>query len=142
MRFFILAGLLGAGFLLSGCGAPEPPVAKIVPHELELHGDVRVDNYFWLKERENPEVIAYLEAENKYLDKVMKHTEGLQETLFEEITGRIKKNDESVPYLDDGYYYYYRFEEGKEYAIYCRKPGTLEAPEEVMLDANVLAEGH
>ena len=121
---------------------PTPPMAKIVPHELTAHGDTRTDNYYWLNERENPEVISYLEAENAYLKESMAHTEALQEKLFEEIVGRIQKDDESVPYLRDGYYYYTRTEEDSEYRIYCRKKGSLDAEEEVMLDANVLAEGH
>ncbi len=121
---------------------PEPPTAKVVPHELEKHGDVRVDNYYWLKEREDPEVVAYLEEENAYLDAVMKHTEPLQETLYEEIVSRIKKDDDSVPYRRDGYYYYTRVVEGGEYGLYCRKKGSLEADEEILLDANEMAEGH
>src|SRR5690606_35392561 len=119
-----------------------PPRAKTVPHRLETHGHIRVDEYYWLRERDNPEVVAYLEAENAYTEAVMAHTKGLQEALFEEIKGRIKQTDASVPYLEDGYYYYTRYEEGKQYPIYARKPGSLEAPEEVLLDANVLAEGH
>ncbi len=122
--------------------AVQPPVAKIEAKELEIHGDVRVDNYYWLKERENPEVIAYLTAENDYTAKMMANTEDFQEKLFEEIKGRIKQTDESVPYFKNGYWYYSRFEEGKEYAIYCRKAGTLEAEEEIMVDSNMLAEGH
>jgi oligopeptidase B len=119
-----------------------PPVAKAVPHELEAHGDIRVDPYYWLNDRENPEVIAYLKAENDYLEGVLKHTEALQEQLFQEIKNRIKKDDASVPYRHDGFYYYHRFEKNKEYAIYCRKEGNLDASEQVMVDGNELAEGH
>ncbi|UCC85396.1 MAG: S9 family peptidase [Gemmatimonadota bacterium] len=119
-----------------------PPAAKVVPHELEMHGHVRIDNYYWLRERENPEVIAYLEAENAYTEAVMAHTEGLQEALFDEIVGRIKQTDLSVPYFRDGYYYYTRTEEGKDYPIYARKPGSLDAEEEILIDVNELAEGH
>ena len=119
-----------------------PPNAAVKPVKLEKHGDVREDNYFWLKERENPEVIAYLEAENAYTDTMMSHTEGFQEELFEEIKGRIKQTDLSVPYKRDDYYYYTRVVEGKEYPIYCRKKGSLDAAEEIMIDANALAEGH
>lgn len=122
--------------------APAPPIAKKVPHRLEKHGHVRIDDYFWLRNRDNPEVIAYLEAENAYTEAVMAHTQALQEKLFEEIKGRIKQTDMSVPYKLDGYYYYVRYEEGKEYPIYCRKEGALDAPEAVILDANALAEGH
>ncbi len=119
-----------------------PPMARVVPKRLEKHGHVRIDNYHWLNQRENPEVIAYLEAENEYTKAVMAHTENLQEQLFEEIRGRIKETDISVPYKLDDYWYYTRWEEGKEYPIYARKKGSLEAPEQIMLDANKMAEGH
>lgn len=120
----------------------EAPVAEKKPKELTIHGDTRVDNYYWLRDRENPEVIAYLEAENAYRETMMKPTEKLQQELFEEIVGRIKQDDESVPYLDNGYYYYSRYEEGKEYPLYCRKKGSLEAPEEVLANVNEMAEGY
>ncbi len=115
------------------------PVAKKIPKELTIHGHTRIDDYYWLRERENPEVIAYLEAENEYRRQVMSHLEPLQEKLFGEIKGRIKERDESVPQLDNGYWYYYRYDEGLEYPIYCRKKESLEAPEEIMLDVNQLA---
>ena len=121
---------------------PEPPVAAIRPHEMTMHGHTRIDNYYWLNERENPEVLAYLEAENKYADTCLKHTEPLQEQLFKEITGRIKQDDNSVPIKIRDYYHYTRFEEGKEYPIYCRKKHSLDALEEILLDGNQLAEGH
>ena len=121
---------------------PNPPKAAIRPHAMTLHGHTRIDNYYWLNERENPEVLAYLEAENQYADACLKHTEPLQEQLFKEITGRIKQDDNSVPIKIRDYYHYTRFEEGKEYPIYCRKKHSLEAEEEVILDGNVLAEGH
>lgn len=132
--------------LLSGC-RPErqtatPPAARIQPVSLEKHGHVRTDNYYWLRERENPDVIAYLEAENAYADAMMRHTGDLQKELYEEIVGRIEQTDVSVPYKLDGYFYYTRFEEGKEYPIHCRKKGSLEAAEEIMLDANERAAGH
>lgn len=120
----------------------QPPMAHIAPVKLEKHGDVRTDNYFWLKERENPEVLAYLNAENQYTDSMMAHTQALQQTLFEEFKARIKQTDMSVPYRLDDYFYYSRVEEGKEYSIFCRKKGSLEAPEEIMLDVNALAQGH
>lgn len=120
---------------------PMPPMAEKKPHQLEKHGHVRSDPYYWLKERESPEVINYLNAENAYVDARMGHTKALQEKLFEEIKGRIKQNDESVPYKLDDYYYYTRYEEGKQYPIYCRKKGSLEAAEEIMLDVNQIAEG-
>lgn len=122
--------------------AAQPPVAKVIPHNLEKHGDVRVDNYYWLRERENPAVIAYLEAENAYTEAVTAHTKGLEEELFEEIKGRIKQTDESVPYKENGYYYYYRYEESQSYAIHCRRKDSMDSPEQVILDVNKLAEGH
>ncbi len=119
-----------------------PPKAAIHPHEMTMHGHTRVDNYYWLNERENPEVLAYLEAENQYADACMKPTEPLQEQLFKEKTGRIKQDDNSVPIKIRDYYHYTRYEEGKEYPLFCRKKHSLEASEEILLDCNVLAEGH
>ncbi len=120
---------------------PEPPVAEKKPKELEIHGDVRVDDYYWLRERENPEVIGYLEAENAYLEAAMADTEALQQELFDEIVARIKPDDASVPYEKNGYHYYWRYPEGGEYRIWARKKGALEAEEQSMLDGNVMAEG-
>ncbi|MCH8019771.1 oligopeptidase B, partial [candidate division KSB1 bacterium] len=120
----------------------KPPMAKVKPKKLENHGHVRTDNYYWLKERENPEVIDYLNAENDYTDAVMAHTKDLQDELFEEIKGRIKQDDSSVPYKLDDYFYYTRYETGKEYPLYCRKKGSLEGTEEIMLNVNKMAEGH
>jgi oligopeptidase B len=120
----------------------KPPVAKVIPHRLEKHGHVRVDNYYWLRERDNPEVIKYLEAENAYTAAMMAHTADLQEKLFREFKARIKQTDISVPFLRDGYYYYTRTEEGRNYPIYCRRKGSLDSPEEVLLDVNTVAEGH
>lgn len=99
----------------------QPPVAKIIPKTLEKFADVRTDNYFWMNDRENPEVIDYLNAENVYYQKMTAHTKGFQKELFEEMKGRIKEDDESVPYLYNGYYYITRFETGKNYPIYSRK---------------------
>jgi len=120
----------------------EPPIAKTDPMKLEIHGDVRTDEYFWLREREDPEVIAYLEAENEYTEAMTAHTTALQEALFEEIVGRIKQDDSSVPYKDGSYWYYTRYEEGGDYPIFARKRGSLEAKEEIMINANELADGH
>lgn len=120
---------------------PAPPVAAIKPVTFNEPGGERTDNYYWLKEKENPEVIAYLEAENAYCDTVMKSTLPLQEKLFAEMKGRIKEADETVPQLDNGYYYYSRTEEGMQYRIYCRKKGDLSASEEVVFDVNAMAEG-
>jgi oligopeptidase B len=136
--------LIGSGF--TGCKMaaemPEPPVAEKIPKELTIHGDTRVDDYYWLNERDNPQVIDYLNAENAYKDAVMKHTESFQKELYDEIVGRIKKTDMSVPYKENGYYYYSRYEEGGEYRIYCRRKGTMEAEEEILLNVNEMAKGH
>ena len=132
----------------AGCGEDstggdrEAPVARVEPTELVTHGDTRVDEYYWLRERENPEVIDYLNAENEYLEAEMAHTADLQQQLFEEIVGRIKEDDESVPYRYRDYFYQARFEEGLEYPVYVRRAGAPDAPEEVMVDVNQLAEGH
>ncbi len=119
-----------------------PPVAKVVPKQLEKHGQVRTDNYYWLQERNNPEVRQYLEAENAYTRALMAHTEGQQKTLFNEFKNRIKQADVSVPYKKDGYFYYSRTAEGKDYPIYSRKKGSLDAAEEIVVDVNQVAEGH
>jgi len=118
-----------------------PPVARAIPKVDNLHGDTRIDNYFWLRERDNSEVIEYLEAENRYTEAVMKHTEGFQEQLYEELLSRIKETDLSAPVKIDDYYYYTRTEEGKQYRIHCRKKGNLDAEEEILLDQNALATG-
>jgi oligopeptidase B len=139
-----LVFLFSSGF--TGCKMatekPEPPVAEKIPKQLTIHGDTRVDDYYWLNERDNPEVIAYLTAENEYKDAVIKHTESFQKKLYDEIVGRIKKTDMSVPYKERGYYYYSRYEEGGEYPIYCRKKGSMEAEEEILLNVNEMAKGH
>ncbi len=133
---------------LTACGVTDkpseidPPVAARRDMVLEIHGDVRTDPYYWMNDREDPEVIRYLEEENAYLQEKMSHTRGLQETLFEEMRGRIKQDDTSAPFFENGYYYYTRFEMGGEYPIYCRKKGSLDAREEVMLDVNELASSH
>ncbi len=119
----------------------EPPIAAKIPKQLTMHDHTRVDEYFWLNQRENPKVIAYLEAENAYKDAALKHTEPLQEALFQEIVSRIKQTDLSVPYKDNGYFYYTRYELGLEYPYHCRKKGDLKAEEEVLLNVNAMAEG-
>lgn len=118
----------------------EAPKAAIKPHEMILHGDKRIDDYYWLRERENPEVVAYLEAENAYTDKVMAPLKSFQKKLFDEMKGRIKEKDESVPYRDGSFDYYSRFVEGGEYPIYARKK-TGSSTEEVLLDGNAMAKG-
>lgn len=120
---------------------PAPPVAAVKPTEFSEFGNQRTDNYFWLKEKSNPEVIEYLKAENAYCDTVMKSTVPLQEKLFAEMKGRIKETDETVPQSDNGFYYYSRTEEGKQYRIYCRKKGNISAAEEVIFNVNKMAEG-
>lgn len=123
---------------------PEPPHAKRVDRSLESHEQVRNDPYFWMRddEREDPEILAHLEKENAYTKAMLAGTEDAQESLFQEIIGRIKQDDNSVPYFVDGYWHYVRYEEGKEHPIYCRKQESLDAAEEVLLDANAKAEAH
>lgn len=163
VRFFTLTCMIAA---IVGCNKEKkeitteemketlpPPVAEKVPHEIKANGNARTDNYYWMKlsddqknastkDEQTRKVIRYLEEENEYLTAKMKHTEGLQEKLYKEIVGRIKQTDESVPYKDNGYWYYTRYQEGQEYPIYCRKKGTLESAEEVLLNVNDMAKGH
>jgi len=144
IRSFFVYAVISLLFLMSfACSKKvKPPVAEKIPKELTIHEHTRVDNYYWLNERENPKVIDYLKAENEYKEAVMKHTEEFQETLFNEIVSRIKKTDMSVPYKDSGYYRYSRYVEGNEYPIYCRKKGSLETDEEILLNVNEMAEGY
>ncbi|HNP29374.1 MAG TPA: S9 family peptidase [Nitrospirales bacterium] len=121
---------------------PTPPRAKRVPHRLERHGHVRTDEYYWLRDRENPEVLAYLQAENEYAATLGSHTRELEQTIFEEIKGRIQPTDLSVPFRMGDFWYYIRYEKGKEYALYCRKEKSLTSPETIMIDGNELAQGH
>jgi len=144
--------ILLTAFILSACGSRQtikPPVAEKIPHEVF---DGRTDNYYWMRlsdeqknasipDEQTAKVLDYLNEENEYTNAVLKHTEELQNTIYNEIVGRIKKDDESVPYLDNGYYYYTRYFEGKEYPVYYRKKGSLDAPEELLLDVNKIAEG-
>ena len=142
MKHLIMSIAVSAFVVACSAENPESPMLAKIPEKLEIHGDVRIDNYFWLNDRNNPDVIEYLETENRYADEVMAPFEGLKTTLIEELKSRIKQDDQSVPYRDGDYYYYYRYEEGREYPIYCRKKGSLEADEEILLDVNVGAEGH
>jgi len=130
-----------------------PPVAEKIEKQLTNLGDTRIDNYYWMrltdeqKNTENPseqtkKVKDYLESENEYLNSVMTHTEDLQKDLYDEIVGRIKKTDESVPYFTNEYWYYTRYEEGEEYPIYCRKKGSLDSEEKIMLNVNEMAVGY
>jgi oligopeptidase B len=154
--------LLAAVLLLAGCAQEEkkeeksetkvvenknttatvPPIAEKQPKEFTNHGQQRIDNYYWLRERENPKVKEYVEAENAYTKSKMQHTESFQEKLYDEMKGRIKQTDESVPYKSNGYYYYTRYEEGSEYPIHCRKKDNMEAEEQIMLNVNEMAKGH
>ena len=141
-KFVLL--LAGVTFMLTTCTQPKPtpPVAKKIPKADTLFDDVRIDNYYLLRNRKDPEVLKYLKAENAYTEAVMKHTEKLQQKLFTEMKSRIKETDLSVPYRIDNYYYYTRTEQGKQYKIHCRKKGGLDAKEEVLLDENELAKGY
>lgn len=156
MRNILLTTLIAT--LVTGCNMNEtkisPPIAEKIPQELteNEHGNTRIDNYFWMrltdeqkvaeqKDERTLKVIEYLEKENEYTQTVLGHTKELQEKLYEEIVGRIKQKDESVPYKENGYFYYRRYEEGKEYPIHCRKKDNLDNTEEIILDVNKLAEG-
>ena len=121
--------------------APEPPVAKRVTRVVEIHGERLVDDYFWLRDKADPDVRTYLEAENAYTTAVMKPTEALQSKLYDELLARIQETDMGVPWRKGGFLYYSRTEQGKQYPIYCRKAGSLDAPEQVVLDMNALAIG-
>ena len=130
-----------------------PPDAIIKPHELTMHGDTRIDNYYWMRltdeqknakdpDQQTQDVVEYIYQENQYTQSNLSHTRKLQNTIFDEMVSRIKKDDESVPYLKNGYYYYSRYEKDKEYRIHCRKKGSLDAKEEILLDENILAKGY
>ena len=119
-----------------------PPIAKKVEKRLEIHNDVRIDNYYWLNQRENPEVISYLDQENKYKESKLKSTKKLQKKLFKEMKSRIKEDDNSVPYFLNDYWYITKYEKNKEYPIYTRKYMNLEAEEEILLDVNELAKDY
>ena len=156
---FTCMTLLSSGLLFMACGGDQkqesenltgmyekmteqPPVAAKKPKELTEHGHTRVDNYYWLNQREDQEVLDYLNAENSYRESIMSDLKEAQGNLFQEMKSRIKEDDTSVPYFSNGYWYYTRYEEGKEYPIHCRKNGTLEAKEEVMLNVNELAKDY
>lgn len=147
-------------FLLLACNSNKnthkmdvkAPIAEKIPHELKIHGETRIDNYYWMrlsdeqksaekKDAQTQKVYDYLNAENDYCKAQMKHTEAFQESLYKEMIGRVKQDDASVPYFKNGYWYYTRYAEGQEYAIYCRKKGSLDNKEEIMLDGNQLAKG-
>ncbi len=140
MRLLLLTAI--ALMTMNGnSAAAQPPSARKVPYKLEKHGHVRTDDYYWLRDRKNPDVLAYLKAENAYTEAALKHTEPLQAKLFEEMKGRIKQDDSTVPFKYGPYYYYKTYRKGKEYPLYARKKGSLDAPEEVLLDVNEVAKG-
>src|SRR5512132_3085878 len=136
---------LGIRALLSAAPAtvdlPRPPAARKMSKVDEVHGEKRQDDYFWLRRKEDPQVRAHLEAENAYTDSVMKPTEPLQQSLYSEMLARIKESDLTVPFRKGDFFYYSRTEKGKQYPIYCRRKGSLEAPETIILDGNELARG-
>jgi oligopeptidase B len=149
MQIFQASAFTLTALLLFSCTNSEmkeptatPPIAAKKPKDLTIHGHTRVDEYFWLNDRENPEVIKYLTDENTYTKAIMADTDTFQAKLYKEMRSRIKEDDTSVPYKDNGYWYYTRYEEGKEYAIHCRKKGSMEGAEEILLNENELAEGH
>ncbi len=137
---FTLSNLIRAQSNL-GATSPQPPMADKKPKTTNIHGETLVDDYFWLREKTNPAVMAHLQAENAYSEAVMKPTASLQEKLYNEMLSHIKQTDVNVPYRWGSHFYYTRTEEGKQYPIFCRKRGSLEAPEEIVLDQNELAKG-
>jgi oligopeptidase B len=141
-RLILAAILLAAPAAAFDPALPPPPAAKRVPREVTLHGETRTDDYYWLKDKANPEVIKYLRAENAHTAAATKRLEPLRGRLYKEMVGRLKQTDRTAPYRDGGYWYYSRTEEGKQYPIHCRKKGATDAPEEVLLDGNELARGH
>jgi oligopeptidase B len=137
----VLATLGAIAPLAAQSAAPTPPVARVIPKVDTVNGDIRVDNYFWMRNRKDSAVITYLEAENAYTAAMTKHTERAQERVYQEILGRIKETDLSVPFKRAGYWYYTKTEAGKQYPILARKKGGLDAREEIVLDQNELAKG-
>ena len=128
--------------IVAACASEDdPPVATKRPERLELHGDLRIDDYFWLNQRDDPEVTEYLQAENAYADRMLEPMRGLRQTLVGEMKARIRPEEESVPYREGDYWYYYRYAAGHEYPAYYRKKGSLDAPEELLLDVNAAADG-
>src|SRR5215475_12710236 len=149
LRTFALAAPIA---LLAACAAPkpeappppQPPVAVVHPYEVQSPNGVRIDNYYWIRDdtRSKPEVLSYLKAENAYYEAMTAHTKGLEDSLYNEIIGRIKQDDSTVPAKYKHYWYYTRFEQGQEYPVYARRNGSAEGAEQVMLDGNALAKGH
>ena len=141
--------LLMLTIILSACMQKQtPPDANKKPNELTDHGNTRIDNYYWMRltddqksakkyDSQTQEVVDYIDSENNYTQSSLSHTKKFQDSLFDEIVGRIQKDEESDPYLDNGYYYYTRYESEKEYAIHCRKKGSLSNKEEIILNENI-----
>ena len=139
---------------MNSCNQPLlPPDTEKIPYEMTFHGDTRVDNYYWMRlsdeqksakhyDEKTTQVVDYINRENEYTQVSLSHTKTFQNKLFKEIVGRIKKDDNSVPYFENGYYYYRRYEKNKEYPIYCRKKGSLDSKEQIILDVNELAKGY
>ena len=138
ISFFFILNIFGCNDFVKNI---KPPKAGKIKKELTIHEDTRIDNYYWLNQRENPKVIEYLKAENEYTNKVMQHTVTLQNKLYNEIISRIEQEDATVPYKFNDYYYYERYEPGNEYPLHCRKRNNLQNKEEIMLNVNQLAEG-
>src|ERR1043166_6594784 len=136
-QHFLLAFVL----CVSACQTAGPPVARRLPHFTKIHGDRLVDNYYWLRKKDSPAVLAYLKAEDAYTDAFIKPAQPLQEALYKEMLGHIQETDSSVPYRDGDWLCYHRTEEGEQYPIYCRKQGTTNAAEEITLDMNAMAKG-
>ena len=154
MKVFLMKIIFFLGVLFMSCNQSlTRPDAVKKPFQTKEHGNSRVDNYNWMRlsddqkstkpfDEQTQNVINYIDEENNYTQKMLSDTEELQNQLFDEIVGRIKKDDESVPYLKNGYYYYRKYEEGKEYPLYCRKKENLDSPEEIMIDGNILSDGY
>jgi len=147
-RFLTLAAFIPAAVVAQqtpatspATSALTPPMAAVRPHRFDEHGNVRIDQYYWLRDRDNREVIKYLEDENAYTKAIMAHTQALQDRLFDELKGRVRQNDQSVPYRSGNYFYYTRVVEGKDYPIYARKRGSLTVPEELLIDGNAMGAG-
>ena len=134
LTFFFLSYLLTIG--------QTPPVPEKIKKEIINNGNKRIDNYYWMNDQGKPKLLEYIKAENEYLKNILKPTENLQEKLYQEINGRNEQNETSVPYKDNGYYYYYRYEQGKQYKVYLRKKDAENAEEEILLDVNELSAGH
>lgn len=141
LRTLLLVTLLATTALAQNPSPTKPPIAPTKPYSFDFHGKKIDDPYFWMKDKTNPDVIKYLEAENAYREGITKDLKPFEQKLYDEILSHIQQTDLSVPVQDGGYYFYSRTEEGKQYPIYCRKKGSLEASEEILLDVNLLAEG-